>query len=915
MHVRDTWDLMLWIEAHPPRKGWPVGLLALWIASRAREGEVLVVEGLSSALHLALSRSLQAFPGVFLADPRDPSLLPTRKNVLLLKEGEEVPDLLMPTEKWFLRPGDRLDPWNFGERLVRAGYERVDYVKEEGQWARRGSILDLFPRGAEDPVRIEVDGEVITSIRRFHPLTQRSLQDLPELLLYLGETPVKPRCLQLEEGPQEGVHPTPPFGGDPARLVAFARRMREQGYRVMLFALPSQRKLPWVQELEEIARIEEGLFEEGAVLEDAGVVLLSSGEIYPLVMEKRRPIGERVEDAHHLEPGDVVVHWDYGLGRFAGLVQIQHEGKTYDAVKLIYRDGTVFVPVHRLDLLERYPAEDPDRVRLSSLGSTSWLLRRRKFEKDILAYAQTLLKIHALRQMQSGFAFEIPHDLLEHLSRTFPYEETPDQVKALREILEDMASPRPMDRLLAGDVGFGKTEVAVRAAAVAAWNGKQVLVLVPTTLLALQHLQTFRARLGDLFRVEMISRFQSDREVGAILEALQKGEVDVLIATPRVFFAREVRFRDLGLLVIDEEHRFGVKQKEYFRERYPMVDTLRMTATPIPRTLYAALGKIYDLSVMEIPPRGRVPVATFVGEWDPDLVRYAVEKELGRGGQVFYVYNRIRGLEKRRRMMEDWFPGIRVGMAHGRMSRKELEDVFLRFLSGEIQILVATALLEAGVDVPDANTLIVERAELFGLAELHQLRGRVGRSARQAYAYFFHLRGIKEKARERLEVLRKYAHLGSGLAIATMDMKQRGVGNLLGLEQHGTAHTLGYGLFFRLVEEAVSFLSGRRPSQVEITVEDSAFIPDTYIPDAATRTVIYRRLFETTSEEEVQALASELRDRFGPPPREVEVLLGLAKARIQAAREGYERVRVRKGQIFFVRNEEEVLGEPLDELV
>ncbi len=907
-------ELSIWLASHAPRKGWPEGLLVLWVVHAAREGEVLVVEGLSPALKLALTRSLQAFPEIHLGDVQDPSLLPTRKNVILLADGEILPELVMPREKWFLRVGDAVDLWQLGERLTLAGYERVDYVAEEGQWARRGSILDVFPRGGEDPVRIEVDGEEVVALRRFHPLTQRSLGPLPEFLLFLGQTPVHPRRVRLEEGSDPGIHPTPPFGGDPERLLAFARRMREQGYRILAFVLPSQRKLPWVQELASVAWIGEGVFEEGAVLEDEGTVLLSAGEIYPVAVEKRRRHGERIEDAHRLEPGDVVVHWDYGLGRFAGLVRMEHAGKAYDAVKLIYRDGTVYVPVHRLDLLERVPTDDPDRVRLSSLGSTSWLLRRRRYEKDILAYAQTILKIHALRQIQPGFAFDIPHDLLEHLSRTFPYEETPDQLKALREILEDMASARPMDRLLAGDVGFGKTEVAVRAAAVAAWNGKQVLVLVPTTLLALQHHRTFRERLGELFRVEVLSRFQSDRETEAILQAVARGDVDVLIATPRVFF-RSLHFRDLGLLIIDEEHRFGVKQKEHFRERYPTVDTLRMTATPIPRTLYAALGKIYDLSVMEVPPRGRMPVATFVGAWDPDLVRYAVEKELGRGGQVFYVYNRIRGLARRERMLREWFPGIQVGMAHGRMARRELEEVFLRFLSGDIQVLVATALLEAGVDVPGANTLIVERADLFGLAELHQLRGRVGRSTRQAYAYFFHKADVDDRARERLQVLQKYAHLGSGLSIATVDMKQRGVGNLLGLEQHGTAHALGYGLFFRLVEEAISFLSGRRPSQVEVTLEDSAFIPDTYIPDGATRTVIYRRLFETTTEEEIQALKEELQDRFGPPPREVEILLGLARARIQAARQGFDGVRVRKGQIFFVRDNQEVLGERVDELV
>ncbi len=892
-----------------PFRTWPEGMWVLWLVHATREGEVLVVQGLASHQILALSRSLRTFPGMHVVVAEEPTLLPDRKNVMLLREGEALPPLLMPQEKWFLRPGDWLDPWRLSERLVQAGYERVDYVEEEGQWARRGGILDLFPPGAEYPLRLEVEGDRLREIRAFDPVTQRSVRSVPELLLYLGRAEVRPRVVVPRDDPHPGVTPTPPFGGDPRRLLSWIRRSLNEGFQVFFYALPGPKRLPWTEEIPPEVIQGEGLFEEGAVLVEEKVVLLSAGEIYPVVVEKRRRWGERVEDAHRLEPGDVVVHWDYGVGRFAGLVRMEHDGKTYDAVKLIYRDGTVYVPVHRLDLLERYPAEDPDRVSLSSLGGTGWLIRRRRFERDILAYAQNILRIHALRNLQEGFAFTVPEDLLEHLSRTFPYEETPDQRRALEEVLRDMASSRPMDRLLAGDVGFGKTEVAVRAAAVASYHGKQVLVLVPTTLLALQHGKTFRERLGDLFRVEVLSRFQSREEVRDVLDAVARGDVDVLIATPRVFHTAGVRFRDLGLLVIDEEHRFGVRQKEFFRERFPTVDTLRMTATPIPRTLYAALGKIYAMSVMEHPPRGRLPVATHVGPWDPDLVRHAVGRELGRGGQVFYVYNRIRGLEKRRAMLQEWFPGVRVAVAHGRMSRQELEDVFLRFLSGEIQILVATALLETGVDVPDANTLVVEKAELFGLAELHQLRGRVGRSVRQAYAYFLHAPGIREKARERLDVLRRYAHLGSGLAIAMMDLKHRGAGNLLGVEQHGTAYALGYGLFFRLVEEAMELLAGQTPRRVEVTLEDSAFIPDTYIPDSATRTVLYRRLFETTTEEEIARLREEVVDRFGPPPREVEILFSLARARIQAARQGFDRVRVRRGQIFLIRGNEEVLGE------
>jgi len=455
-----------------------------------------------------------------------------------------------------------------------------------------------------------------------------------------------------------------------------------------------------------------------------------------------------------------------------------------------------------------------------------------------------------------------------------------------------MESDRAMDRLIAGEVGFGKTEVALRASVKAVLDGKQVAFLVPTTILAFQHYRTFKNRFdGYPIVVEMISRLRRESEIKEVLSRLERGEVDIVIGTHRLL-ADDVKFRDLGLLIIDEEHRFGVAQKEKIRKFHSTVDTLRMTATPIPRTLYAALGRIYNLSVILTPPAGRQEVVTIVTEYNEDLIREAITREIQRGGQVFYVYNRIETIKEVVSRLKAMFPSLRIEYSHGRMKREKLEDIFLRFYKGEIDLLVTTSIIEAGVDFPRANTLIVEKADLFGLAELHQLRGRVGRSDIKAYAYFLISGDISRNARRRLKALETYHHLGSGLKIALADLEIRGGGNLLGKEQHGHARAIGYELYFQLLEEAMSSLLGEEhQKEPEVLLDEvSALLPDDYVEESEVRVGFYRRIAASRSLGELNDIKAELRDRFGPLPDLAEEVFFIASVKILARERGYDRI-------------------------
>ncbi|RME08495.1 MAG: transcription-repair coupling factor [Anaerolineae bacterium] len=647
--------------------------------------------------------------------------------------------------------------------------------------------------------------------------------------------------------------------------------------------------------------------------------LLTDGEIFgwqPPRPRRRAEAPVTTPEAAYgdLKTGDWVVHVDHGVGRFVGLVRRKLEGIEREYLCVEYAAGDrLFVPVQQADRLTRYIGPDGNPPTPTRLGSGQWPLVRQRVKQAVQEMAFELLELYARRQVARGHAFSPDTPWQRELEASFPYEETEDQLRALAEVKADMESPRPMDRLVCGDVGFGKTEIALRAAFKAVMDGKQVAMLVPTTILAQQHYHTFRQRLAAFpVEVEMLSRFRTPAEQQNILFRLAKGGIDIVIGTHRLI-SGDVRFKDLGLVIIDEEQRFGVTHKERLKQLRTEVDVLTLTATPIPRTLYLALTGLRDISTLETPPEERLPVITHVGPYSPSLIRRAILRELERGGQVFFVHNRVQTIEAMRARLERLVPEARFAIAHGQMPEKELAAVMQQFTAGEIDVLVTTSIIESGLDIPNANTLIVDRADTFGLAQLYQLRGRVGRGAQRAYAYFFkHKRkSATLEGDQRLETIAENVHLGAGLSIAMRDMEMRGAGDILGTRQHGHIAAVGFHLYTRLLAEAVKQLRAQRglppvdnqlltqamPSPVHIDLPLDTTIPESYIPSLQMRLKLYRRIAEAQTQEDIEALRSEFTDRFGPLPPAVENLLALARLKILATAAGLESIGVEHHQI------------------
>jgi transcription-repair coupling factor (superfamily II helicase) len=646
---------------------------------------------------------------------------------------------------------------------------------------------------------------------------------------------------------------------------------------------------------------------------DGGFVLpalrvLTDHEIFRRARRLRRPRRYRtatpaaVAGAATLAAGDYVVHLEHGIGIYRGL-QIIDVGEAPLEVAVVEYEGgdRLNVPVYRLDQLEPYRTggdADAPPPRLHRLGSTTWQRQRDKTRAAIRALAHELLDLYARRSLAAAFA--IPPDTAwqRELESSFLYEDTPDQRRATDEVKRDLEKSRPMDRLLVGDVGYGKTEVAVRAAFKVAQAGKQVAVLVPTTILAEQHGRTLRERLADYpVRVEVLSRFRGARDAARILERVTAGEVDVVIGTHRLL-SRDVAFKDLGLLVVDEEHRFGVKHKERLKALKLAVHVLTLTATPIPRTLHLSLAGLRDLTLLETPPKDRSPVLTFVEPWDDGLIEEALARELDRGGQVYFVHNRIETIASIAERVRRLAPRARVAMAHGQMKETELEAVMARFVGGEVDVLVSTMIVESGLDVPNANTMIVDRADRFGLAQLYQLRGRVGRSHRRAYCYLLVPDVMDAAAEERLRVLEHHTELGAGYRIALRDLEIRGAGNLLGREQSGHAHAVGFDMYLRWLQETVSALKGEQgvgsgplPAP-DVVLDQPAYLPDAYVVSDAAKLDLYRRLARAQEPCEIAGVREELRDRFGPVPPEADRLLLVAELRALGALAGVETILV-----------------------
>ncbi|HEX5387828.1 MAG TPA: transcription-repair coupling factor [Gemmatimonadales bacterium] len=600
--------------------------------------------------------------------------------------------------------------------------------------------------------------------------------------------------------------------------------------------------------------------------------------------------------------GDYVVHLDHGIGVYRGIETITVGESTMEVAVVEYEGGDrLNVPLYRLDQLERYRDVsgngDGAPPRLHRLGGTSWQRVRDRTRNAIRNMAAELLDLYARRSVTGGYASPPDSRWQRELESSFLYEDTPDQRKATDEVKHDMEQPRPMDRLLVGDVGYGKTEIAVRAAFKAVQGGKQVAVLVPTTILAEQHGRTFLERLADYpVKIEVLSRFRTAKEQRQVLDRLASGEIDIVIGTHRLL-SKDVIFKDLGLLVVDEEHRFGVRHKERLKALRLEVDVLTLTATPIPRTLHLSLAGLRDLTLIETPPRDRSAILTFVEPWDDALLEEAFARELDRGGQVFVVHNRIETIATIAARVQALAPRARVGVAHGQMAADELEDVMRRFVAGEVDILVSTMIVESGLDVPNANTMVVHDAHRFGLAQLYQLRGRVGRSHRRAYCYLLVPDSIDADAEERLKVLEHHTDLGAGYRIALKDLELRGAGNLLGSEQSGHAQAVGFDLYLRWLEETVAALKGQGGAEVpappDVVLDRPAHLPDGYVPDDDVKLDLYRRLARSVTSGDIDGLRAEMRERFGPLPPEAETLLDMARMRVTGAELGLQHVLVR----------------------
>lgn len=647
-------------------------------------------------------------------------------------------------------------------------------------------------------------------------------------------------------------------------------------------------------------------FPQGFDMPSTKLVVLTEKELFAKV-PKKRPRQQHVENAERLKSytelktGDYVVHVNHGIGKFMGMTTMEVDGVHQDYMTIQYKgSGQLFIPVTQLNLVQKYVAAEGKSPKLNKLGGSDWAKTKKNVASKIEDIADDLIELYAKREAEKGFAFKPDDSYQRQFDNDFPYTETPDQLRSIEEIKKDMERERPMDRLLVGDVGYGKTEVALRAAFKAVESGKQVAILVPTTILAQQHFDTMNERFeGYPIATGILSRFQTGAQVKETLEGLKDGSVDVIVGTHRLL-SKDVEFKDLGLLVIDEEQRFGVKHKERIKELKSQVDVLTLTATPIPRTLNMSMIGVRDLSVIETPPTNRYPIQTYVMEENAGAIREGIMREMRRNGQVFYLHNRVQDIEKVVAEIEALVPEARVGYIHGQMTEKQLEDILFEFIAGEYDVLVTTTIIETGIDIPNANTLFVENADHMGLSQLYQLRGRIGRSSRVAYAYFLYQKNrvLTELGEKRLEAIKDFTELGSGFKIAMRDLSIRGAGNLLGKQQHGFIDSVGYDLYSQMLADAVKKKQGKkvkRRSDSEISLGIEGFLPSSYIEDEQQKIEFYKRLRQANSHEEVVDIQDDMLDRFGDYPAEVDNLLQITDLKIIADQVQVERITRKDG--------------------
>jgi transcription-repair coupling factor (superfamily II helicase) len=737
--------------------------------------------------------------------------------------------------------------------------------------------------------------------------------------------------------PHIGTRPSMAFHGSMQVAVAEAKTLVEQGSRVAFFApsngelerladilreysvpfqlglAPNEAASPYLAERAYLAGpvastyLIKGKVRRGSIFPESHIAFIGSEDLFDSSDLIARPgvtkaqLSAFAADLADLRPGDFVVHVTHGVGKFLGVREIVQGEQKGDFMLLEYSgDAKLYVPLTRMDLVEKYRGAGEGAPPLDKLGGATWTQRKTRVKAKMRDMADELLKLYAQRRMTDGFAFSRDSNWQREFEDAFEFSETKDQLSAVKDIKRDMESPHPMDRLLCGDVGYGKTEVAMRAAFKALGDGKQVAVLAPTTVLAFQHYETFRARFAAFpVRIEMLSRFRSAKELKTALEEIAAGKVDVAIGTHRLL-SKDVEFRDLGLLIVDEEQRFGVRHKERLKQMRHNVDVLTMSATPIPRTLHMSMLGIRDMSVIETPPKDRLAINTVVAHLDPELIRAAIDQELSRGGQVYFVHNRVDTIFSRAAAIQQLVPNARIGVGHGQMGEQELEKVLLGFMRHEYDVFVCTTIVENGLDIPLANTIIIENAERFGLAELYQLRGRVGRSNRRAYAYLLVPQDteLSEVARKRLAALREFSDLGAGFKIAALDLELRGAGNLLGGEQHGHIASVGFDTYLRLLEETVQELKGEEtPLEIHsaLNLGLDIRIPPEYIADENQRLRAYKRIADARDAEQAEKIRAELADRYGPLPEAVETLMKFALLKTHSAAAGIEAIDRRAG--------------------
>ncbi len=657
-------------------------------------------------------------------------------------------------------------------------------------------------------------------------------------------------------------------------------------------------------------RLAVGTLSSGFFLPDESLAVVAEEEIFGERAKRRAPPKKKLEafltQLQDLATGDHIVHAHHGVALYRGLKRLEIDRVESDFLLLEYAGGDkLYLPVWRMDLISRYHAMEGRTASLDRLGGTGWAKATGKVKHAVEQMAVKLLKLYSEREVAEGFSFSAPDTMFEEFEAGFEYEETPDQARAITECLTDMRRARPMDRLVCGDVGYGKTEVAIRAAFKAVQDSKQVAVLVPTTVLATQHYLTFKSRLAPYpAKVEVLSRFKSRKEQNETIERLGRGEVDILIGTHRLL-QKDVSFKDLGMIVIDEEHRFGVAQKERLKQLRKSVDVLTLTATPIPRTLHMSFASIRDLSIINTPPEDRLAIKTRVIRFDEEMIAEAIQREMSRGGQVFFVHNRIQSMPSMLTFLERIVPGAKIVAAHGQMKERELEKKMLGFVNGEIDVLLSTAIIESGLDIPSANTIIINRADRFGLAELYQLRGRVGRSSHRAYAYFIcpDSAVMSTDARKRIEVIEELSDPGSGFKIATYDLEIRGAGELLGTSQSGSIAAVGFEMYTQLLEEAVMELQGKKVTEEvapEINLKVSQYLPEEYIADTRLRLGLYKRLAGAPDNAEIDAITDEMEDRFGELPELVENLIRLMRLKVSLKRVKATEL-VQKGHKLYLR--------------